>query len=162
MSKSDSTRYGDSLAFLLSQLGAQSAAMFAQQIAPTGVTPRQFALLSHLAVGGPKSQQQLADLLGIHRNNMVDLVDAMEGADLVERVRDQVDRRAFEIHPTAEGMAAVAQINALVPALDAEIAGQLSVKQRHALIDTLRGLADHLGLDAAVHPSVAGRQRSKP
>lgn len=155
-----STAYGDSLAFLLSQIGAHSAALFASRISELGITPRQFAVLSHIRRDGPRTQQQLADLLGIHRNNMVALLDEMEAAGWVSRHRGDTDRRVFEIRPTRLGADLVARVNDLLPDLDRTMTAALSDRERDQLTHALRAIADDLGLAPAIHPHVAGRALS--
>src|SRR5258708_6136477 len=69
--------YAESLSFLVSQVGARSAQLFAERLAPLGVSPRAFGVLSNLSSTGSQTQQQLADTLGIHRNTMVCLIDEL-------------------------------------------------------------------------------------
>lgn len=157
MATEASTAYGDSLAFLLSQVGARSAELFAARVAGLGITPRQFAVLSHVESGTPRTQQQLADLLGIHRNNMVALIDEMEAAGWVYRQRGETDRRVFEIRPTDAGAVLVAKVNELIPDLDSSLTAALTDRQREQLVHALAVIADSLGLARAVHPHVASR-----
>ena len=153
----DPTAYGNSLAFLLSQIGARSGELFAQRLAPIGISPREFAVLSHVA-SRARTQQELADLLGIHRNNMVSLIDAMEASGWVRRHRSETDRRAFEIRPTQAGHEVVAAVNVEVSMLDVALAESLSERERAELAGLLARIADSLGLTAAVHPSVSARR----
>lgn len=153
----DPTAYGDSLAFLLSQIGSRSGQLFAERLAPLGIAPREFAVLSHIA-SRARTQQELADLLGIHRNNMVSLIDAMEASGWVGRHRSETDRRAFEIRPTPAGLELVAAVNVQVPLLDLALAAGLSDSERAELMGLLTRIADSLGLAAAVHPAVSGRR----
>ena len=48
-----STSYASSIAFPLPQVGARSAQLFAERIAPPGITPRAFAILSNIDAGDP-------------------------------------------------------------------------------------------------------------
>ena len=153
----DPTAYGNSLAFLLSQIGSRSGELFAERLAPIGISPREFAVLSHVA-SSARTQQELADLLGIHRNNMVSLIDAMEASGWVRRHRSETDRRAFEIRPTPAGLEVVAAVNVQVPMLDEALAESLSDTERAELAGLLARIADSLGLTAAVHPSVSARR----
>ena len=153
----DPTAYGNSLAFLLSQIGARSGELFAQRLAPIGISPREFAVLIHVA-SRARTQQELADLLGIHRNNMVSLIDAMEASGWVRRHRSETDRRAFEIRPTQAGHEVVTAVNAQVSTLDVALAESLSERERAELAGLLARIADSLGLTAAVHPSVSARR----
>ena len=129
VSKHQPAPYAGSLSFLTSQVGARSAQLFADRLAPLGVSPRAFGVLSNLSSTGGQSQQQLADTLGIHRNNMVGLIDELEAAGWVRRHRSQRDRRAFDVRLTRAGSALVSRINNLIPALDAEV-GRFRVQRR--------------------------------
>lgn len=155
------TAYGDSIAFLLSQVGAHSALLFTDQLSKLGIAPRQFAVLSHVCRDQSRTQQQLADLLGIHRNNMVALIDEMEVAGWVRRHRGDTDRRVFDIRPTRKGTDLVAQVNDLISGLDQTLTAMLSDKERDRFADTLRAVADGLELAPAIHPYVASRTRGR-
>jgi DNA-binding MarR family transcriptional regulator len=150
--RDDPTPYAGSLAFLLSQVGAYSARRFAEQLAPLGVSPRAFGVLSNLVRDGSQTQQQLADALAIHRNRMVGLIDEVEAAGLARRHRSASDRRAFEVRLTPAGSALVKRVNALIPVLDRELGKGLSAGERDALTALLRRTADALELSAGVHP----------
>src|SRR5258706_12298006 len=91
---------GEPPSFLLAQLGPPAAAPFAERLAPLGLHPRHFGLVTHLAGGDGQTQQQLADTMGIHRNVMVGLLDDLEDRGLVQRRRHPADRRAHALHPT--------------------------------------------------------------
>jgi DNA-binding MarR family transcriptional regulator len=157
--KAPPTRYADSLAFLLSQVGAQSARLFGERLAPLGVSPREFGVLSNLAANDGQTQQRLADALGIHRNNMVGLVDSMEAAGWLQRHRNAEDRRAFSLRLTPAGYAIVAEVNDLVRQLDAQLAHGLEPAERRELVALLKQTAQALGLSPSVHPHLAGRPR---
>lgn len=152
-------RYADSLAFLLSQIGARSAQLFAERLAPLGLSPRAFGVLSNLAAAEGQTQQQLADALGVHRNNMVGLIDQMEADGWVQRRRGVADRRAFHLHLTPAGHTLVDTANELIPTLDAQLGSSLSAAGRRELIAQLKAIAEELGLGPGVHPHLAARQR---
>ncbi|MEV0342536.1 MarR family transcriptional regulator [Nocardia sp. NPDC050713] len=65
----------------MSQVGHHIAYLFTARLAPLGLEPAHFGILSHLAAVDGRSQQELADLLKVHRNAMVGLVDELEEAD---------------------------------------------------------------------------------
>ncbi|MGA2009164.1 MAG: MarR family transcriptional regulator [Solirubrobacteraceae bacterium] len=152
-------RYAESLSFLLSQIGAESARLFAGQLAPLGLSPRAFGVLSNLAVAEGQTQQQLADALGMHRNNMVGLIDELEAAGWLQRRRGVTDRRAFHLHLTRAGQTLVDRANALIPALDARLGQSLPAADRRRLVSQLTAIARTLGLDPSVHPHLAARPR---
>ena len=156
VSRGDETPYAGSLAFLLSQVGAHSAELFARQLGPLGISPRTFGVLSNLAGTGSRTQQQLADALGIHRNRMVGLIDEVEAAGLARRHRSPSDRRAFEVRLTPAGSELVERVNALIPVLDRELGKGLKAGERDELAALLRRAADALELSPGIHPYLRG------
>jgi DNA-binding MarR family transcriptional regulator len=156
-----SVSYADSLAFLLSQVGARSGQLFARQLADLTVSPREFGVLSNLELVDGQSQQQLADAIGLHRNNMVALIDELEAKGWVRRERNQQDRRASSIRLTPAGARIVRQVSGLIPAVEQDIARSLSAEERATLAALLRRVADQLGLQPGLHPHLlAARNRS--
>lgn len=151
--------YAESVSFLLSQVGARTAQRFAERLAPFGVSPRAYGVLSNLASAASQTQQQLADSLGIHRNNMVGLIDEMEAAGWVQRHRSTQDRRAFDVRLTATGVDLIAQVNLIVPALDGEVGHDLSARERRAMVTLLTRVAHTLQLTPGVHPHLRGKSR---
>lgn len=149
--------HASSLAFLLSQIGAHSARMFAADLAPLGVTPRTYGVLSNLAQTDGQTQQQLAGALGIHRNNMVSLIDDLETAGWVRRHRHNQDRRAFEIRLTRGGAQVVRRVEALLPDLDDRIGRGLKPHERRTLVELLEHLAHQQRLSPGVHPYLSTR-----
>lgn len=147
--------YSRSLAFLLSQVGAESGGMFARRLEPLGISPRAFAVLSHLSRDDGRPQQQLADALSIHRNVMVGLIDQLERDGWVRRHRGIADRRVFEIRLTPEGREIAERAERVVPALDDELAASLTERQRAQLTAQLERLARALGLERGIHPGLA-------
>lgn len=159
MSAARPTSYAESLPFLLSQVGARCAQLFAERLSPLGVSAREYGVMSNLATSASQTQQQLADALGIHRNNMVGLIDGMEVAGWVRRHRSEQDRRAFDVRLTRAGQAIVTRVDRLIPGLEAEIGPGLSPRDRQTLVELLQRLADTLELRPGVHPHLrsAGR-----
>ncbi|WP_232668412.1 MarR family winged helix-turn-helix transcriptional regulator [Pseudonocardia sp. TRM90224] len=147
----------DRATFLLSQLGYHVADRFAEQLAPLGLQPAQFGVLAHLARVDGRSQQELADLLGIHRNVMVGIVDALEAQDLVRRERHPLDRRAHAVHLTDGARAVLAAAVGVVDELEADVMAPLDAAELETLIAMLRRLAAHTQLPAGVHPQLHRR-----
>lgn len=51
------------------------------------------------------NQGQIADALAIERPNIVQIIDRLESAGLVQRTKSPEDRRAYALRPTARGRA---------------------------------------------------------
>ena len=105
-------------------LGFHTAGRAAELLAPIGLDPKQFGLLTHLAAADGPSQQQLADAMGIHRNAMVGLIDELEDNGLVQRRRHPNDRRAHAVHLTATARDRLVPAHRALDGLDAELLGR--------------------------------------
>ncbi|MFD0571122.1 MarR family winged helix-turn-helix transcriptional regulator [Kitasatospora gansuensis] len=85
-------------AFLLAQIGAHAAALFAERVAELGLTPADVGLLRMIAGRPGRSQRALATDLGVVPSRVVALIDNLETKGLVERRRSTEDRRNHELH----------------------------------------------------------------
>jgi DNA-binding MarR family transcriptional regulator len=92
----------DRTGFLLARAHHRFHARADAELAPFGIQVRQFGALTRLA-DGTSSQRELADRLQVSTPVVVELVDSLEAAGLVERRRDTADRRLNALHVTAEG-----------------------------------------------------------
>ncbi|MEH1164092.1 MarR family winged helix-turn-helix transcriptional regulator [Micromonospora sp. CPCC 205539] len=140
--------------FLLSQLGFQIAQTFAARLAPLGIAPNHFGILTHLERGEGSSQQRLADALGIHRKVMVGLLDDLEHRGLVERRRHPDDRRAHAIHLTEAARTLLPQAHSVADQHEDEVLAALDAGERTHLIAVLQRVADHSGNPPGVHPGL--------
>src|ERR1700692_457514 len=84
---------GDSVAFLLSQLGHRSASVFTDLIASIDLTPPHGGILRATAADPGRSQQALSGQLGLLPSRVVAYVDELEDRGYVERRRNPPDRR---------------------------------------------------------------------
>lgn len=156
------TPLDDRAAFLLSQIGYHSAARFADRLRPLGVQPRQFGLLSQLAVADGRTQQQLADAMSVHRNIMVGLVDDLEHRGLVQRGLYSGDRRAHAICLTAAGRELVPRAQQALDGLETELTAGLDAADRRQLISLLQLVATDAGLQPGSHPGLTRAGRYPP
>ena len=124
---------------LLSQLGFHVAQTFAARLAPLGIAPNHFGLLMHVERGEGRSQQQLADALGVHRKVMVGLLDDLEQRGLVERRRHPGDRRAHAIHLTGAARQLLPRAREVADQHEDEVLAALDADERVALIAALHG-----------------------
>ncbi len=145
----------DSLAFLLSQLGFVAARGFNQALAPLGLEPRHFLLLRFIARSQGRSQQALAELLGIPASRMVALVDNLEQRGLVERRPNPSDRRARALYLTPAGGAALEKAIGVAIGHERAYGTTLSAEERRTLIGLLQKLAAEKRLLSGVHPGFA-------
>jgi DNA-binding MarR family transcriptional regulator len=69
----------------------------------TGVPPAQLSALSVLVFGGPRTLGELAAAEQVRPPTMTRIVQGLEAAGLVRRVRDPDDGRVHRLHATAKG-----------------------------------------------------------
>jgi DNA-binding MarR family transcriptional regulator len=147
----DSARDGG-VAFLLAQLGAHAAALFAERIRPLQLTPPQAGVLRRLAQFPGQSQRELADALGMHAPRLVALIDELEDRGLVARDRDPGDRRNYAISLTDEGRRLLAELGRVARQHEHTITAALDDDERAQLLALLRRIAEEQNLRPGVHP----------
>jgi DNA-binding MarR family transcriptional regulator len=152
-----------SVAFMLVQLGTHVARGFGERLAPLGLEQRQAGMLIRLAENDGRSQQAIAELIGVNATRMVFLTDELEKLGLVERRRNPADRRSHALYLTEAGTAMLARVREVTAAHEAAITASLSDAEREELATLLRRIARDQGLTAhglphAGPPSEAPRQ----
>lgn len=75
-----------------------------------GLTMTQFSVLDALLHIGPLCQNELAEKLMVTGPNITRVIDALERAGLVERVRSRQDRRYVMVTLTEEGHGRISEI----------------------------------------------------
>jgi DNA-binding MarR family transcriptional regulator len=126
--------------YLLARLGAQAHAAWAKMLESHNLAPSQFIMLDIISALGPVHQQPVADAMGIDARNAVSLVDKLEDAGLVERIRDKVDRRKQILTVTSKGRTLVGKIKIVEKKLGDDFFVSLSAEQ----CETLRSLLHRL------------------
>ena len=134
------------LAFLLVQLGLHGARQFGARLAPLGLEQRQAGMLLRLAVNQGRSQQAIAEMIGVNATRMVFLVDELEKLGLVERRRNPADRRSHALYLTSTGTATVNRVRAVAAEHEAALAAGLTAPERAQLTGLLRRIAAEQGL----------------
>jgi DNA-binding MarR family transcriptional regulator len=142
-------------AFLLAQLGAHSARLWKDRLAPLGIHPRQAMLLRHVAATEGQSQQALGKSMQIPATRMVTLVDELERAGLLQRRPSPADRRAYALVLTRKGRRVLDQIMQVSADHEAQLCAGLTQAQRRQLIALLSKVAAEQGLPTGVHPGAA-------
>ena len=146
---------GPPLGFLLAAVGFGAAHRFRSVIGPTGMQPREFAVLRQVAMDEGISQQACGQALKVAPSQMVALVDSLETKGLLERRPDPDDRRVRALHVTARGRRALSTGFAAAMRNEEEVFGRLSEAERSELRRLLQQVADSLGLEPGHHPGMS-------
>ena len=147
--------FGQSVGFLLSQLGYVVARRFRAAMAGVDLEPRHFALMRAIEAADGQAQNVLAEKLDIPASSMVSLVDHLEERGLVERRMHPADRRSRTLHVTTEGRTCLVEATARAGALEDLLCRGLDPEERRALISRLQLVGHNLDVVQGVHPDVA-------
>ncbi len=143
---------GGGFAYLLVQLGFYVAGQFSERLAPLGLEPRHFGMLTRLAANEGKSQQAIGELMGLNATRMVFLVDELEQRGLVERRRNPADRRSYALYLTKPGRAKLREAQQASARHAGQIGTSLTDAEREQLTALLRRLADEAGIAEGALP----------
>jgi DNA-binding MarR family transcriptional regulator len=140
------------IGFLLSQVGALTAARFAEGLEPLGLKPAHAGILRALAEADGLSQQALGEKLGAFPSRLVGLLDEMERRGLVERRDNPADRRSYSLYVTKAGYEALEKIRRVGRDYEDALCAPLSESERVQLLSILERIAVRQGLTPGVHP----------
>lgn len=128
--------------FLLKRLGMAAKEQSLDAYEQAGLHPYHYAILAALDAGTHETQGAIADALGYDKGQLVGLLDELEEAGLVERRRDQADRRRHLVQMTPEGKKQLQRLRRLSAALEDDFMSSLSEEQREQLHGLLLALAE--------------------
>jgi DNA-binding MarR family transcriptional regulator len=144
--------HGFGVAFLLSQVGAHAAAMFAERLEPLKLTPAHAGILRAINAEAGISQQKLAKLLGMFPSRLVLVLDEMEQAGLIERKASASDRRTYALHLTAKAKETMRAIGRAAREHQEKLCAALSASEQETLAALLSRIAGEQQLTPGVHP----------
>jgi len=119
------------------------AAVWADLVAAFGaydMRPQHYAALVTIRSEPGCSQQDLAGMLGIKRQNLVSLIDDLARRGLVEREQDADDRRINRLTLSTKGQAFLADLDVAQRDHERRIEALLSLEEQQQLIGFLRKL----------------------
>lgn len=140
------------LAFLLSQVGAHSAQLFADRLAPLNLVPPHVGILSVIKQADGLSQQALGEKLGVFPSRLVGLIDELEKLGLVERRNNPADRRSYALYLTRAGVEMCEQIDRIAAEHQSALCAALNESEKAQLADLLSRIANQQDLAPGVHP----------
>ena len=129
---------------------------FDRRATSLGVTRAQWRVLVRLAVEPGARQVELAEALDVEPITLCRMIDRLEEAGFVKRRRDEVDRRAWNLHLTEKAGPLIDKLHILGRVFHAEaLAGISAADQAHAR-DVLARIRSNLARSSAT----SGRKAS--
>jgi DNA-binding MarR family transcriptional regulator len=113
-----------------------------RQAGSMDVNIKQLAVLSTVREYDQLTQSRLAEILCVDANMVVQLLNDLEGRELVERRRDPQDRRRHIVEVTDEGARALTEAERRLDTLEDEILENLDAGERNQLNELLRKALD--------------------
>jgi DNA-binding MarR family transcriptional regulator len=133
-------RLGDAVVWRLGRASQQSQRLIRQHLAAADAKAQHYHVLASLSDDGEAAQATLADRIAFDRSDLVTLLDELEELGYVVRRTDPADRRRNIVGTTAKGEKALAEMDKLIYAAEAELLEQLDQDDRKTLIRLLARL----------------------
>jgi len=150
----------DDLALLLSQASYVLTTELTLALAVLGITPRLFCVL-RAALGGDRTQSQLAAQCALDKTTMVFTLDELERAGLAERRLSRTDRRARIIEVTPAGRRMVEDGLGITGRVYDDVLSSLAPAERDGFVGALERLVGEGGrLSTPVRCEPAVRRRT--
>jgi DNA-binding MarR family transcriptional regulator len=144
MKRDPADRLSRSPIHLLHRAGQCAGDVFQAEMKVEGLTPRQLAVLTTVALNEGLSQTGLVERTGIDRSTLADIVRRMQRKGLLQRRRTREDARAYAVKLTDEGRRILRTAEPLAKKVDDRILDALPNKQRDQFIDDLLTIVETL------------------
>jgi DNA-binding MarR family transcriptional regulator len=117
-------------------------------VAEAGFRPPCMGVLDVVARRQPVCQREISDHLGLDASDVVGVLDVLEGAAMVERRRDPLDRRRHAVVLTEAGEKAAQRFATLRAEVEDRVLADLDRGERRQLVELLNRAATRSRLDA--------------
>lgn len=128
---------------LIRRLNQVSVSLFMEEAARAGydLTPVQYGALNAIMAFPGSDQATISGLIAYDRVTIGGVVDRLEHKGLVRRAISRKDRRARELHVTAEGETLLKAMRPMVDRVQDQILAGLTDAESKLLMELLRKLA---------------------
>ncbi len=133
-------------AYLATQISKAALRLLTDAFAEHDVRPAHFGVLATLDDLGALCQRDLCDRLDIDKSHMVGFVDDLERRGLVDRERDDADRRRYRVAISPAGRDLLAELRRVHAASQAPLFGHLSPEQVETLAELLGSVVQRADL----------------
>ncbi len=131
----------DALGYVLRRAQVRTYEVFFEMLGPLELSPARLTALSLVATETNISQATLARRLNVAGPSVLKLIDALEGAGLIERTQVPGDRRRYSLVPTGAGWAMLDTLRVKLAEYEARLSRRLSADERQQLMSLLERVA---------------------
>ena len=127
---------------LLHRAGQCATDLFLAAARDSGLTPRQYAVLTTIAEEEGLTQTELVARTGIDRSTLADIVARLIGRGLIQRRRAKHDGRAYAIKLSAQGAKALRDAEPGASATDSRLLATLPPAKRQEFLESLQTIVN--------------------
>ncbi len=149
----------DSPGHLLRRAEQRAANIYTQEVGTSGLTPRQYVVLTAVAAYEGQTQTDLVSATGVDRSTLADMIARMIANGLLDRERTEGDHRANSVTLTAAGKRQLAATAAKVRNAEKRVIAPVPASKRAVLLECLRAMGGRM--DDAKAPAKAAARRRK-
>jgi len=134
----------DALGYQLRRAQEASFAAFARRAGTARIWPGWYALLTIISDNPGINQTDLSKASGRDKSTLTATLRELGKEELIERVRDDTDRRSFQIYLSEKGKIQLAELSVHAKAHDRQLDAIVGQPNRRLLLAMLRDLTDSL------------------
>lgn len=149
----------DSPGHLLRRAEQRAANIYTQEVGASGLTPRQYVVLTAVAAYEGQTQTDLVSATGVDRSTLADMIARMIDSGLLNRERTEGDQRANSVTLTAAGKRQLAATNAKVRNAEKRVIAPVPPGKRAVLLECLRALGGRIDDTKAPAKTAAKRRK---
>ncbi len=127
---------------LLHRAGRCATDLFLAAAGDSGLTPRQYAMLTTVAEEEGLTQTELVVRTGIDRSTLADIVARLIGRGLIQRRRAKHNSRAYSIRLSAQGAKALRDAEPGASATDSQLLAALSPAKGQEFLESLHTIVN--------------------
>jgi DNA-binding MarR family transcriptional regulator len=138
----DAKSLARSFSHLLKRAVQFSVHRYNEEVGKSGLTHRQFTVLTAVDSNDGKSQTELVKITGIDRSTLADMVARLMAQGLVQRRRTKEDARTNSVRLTPQGKKMLKAAQSAAEDVDKELLSGFAVADRKTLIECLTDMAN--------------------
>jgi MarR family transcriptional regulator, temperature-dependent positive regulator of motility len=137
-------QFARSFSHLLKRSVQYSVHHYMDEVGKTGLTHRQFTVLSAVDSNEGKSQTELVKITGIDRSTLADLVSRLMAQGYLQRKRSKEDARTNAIRLTLVGKKMLKASQTGAEEIDKRMLAMFSANDRKVLLECLNTLSNEM------------------
>lgn len=140
----DAKQFTKSFSHLLKRAVQYSVHLYMDEVGKTGLTHRQFTVLSAVDSNDGKSQTELVKITGIDRSTLADLAARLIAQGYLQRRRTKEDARANAIRLTLVGKKILKSTQNGAEDIDKRLLASFAAADRRVVMECLGSLASEM------------------